>query len=1044
MRRRKRYPTRTDYLVPLLVAAFTGFTEVTGISALAKRFMKKRKPKQLKKHEPVRIVNPGDAATARVHPRQGVKIVLDSPVSRHSHVSPDATYEVKIKGSEFLFLERVEQNEKGQDVYYFQQKYDLSDWVQISEVFLGEIVIDLVGNTHETKDQCQFVESTIGVYHKLYDTYSDFLVAVNPDATTIKLEPNRTLEVVLFEPTWEETEFSNETWKVSIEDYEVESKGVFLKEIKHSSFNVRLKENNPNVDKVDGYPILLRHKPAINCVLPPVWKEQWASEAVNKKIPGKQTHFWFAFTDKSIKEMSGMKNGNYVVCRITLTGQNKTNSSMEVVKREFIVMLHKHGKPVGRAMQTTQRTSLPALLYGTNSSSPLKRDFIKHLDDKPNNPISVFTNPGSTENIDFHIGYGKVIVELAVPKAHWPDEPDDALWELKNVTTPTSTNEQLLDVETLPVIEKFGVRYQRYKISRKLGSATGPLGTVELEYPQKKHLPNGSRRLSCWMEFKQKPTSAIYSGSTGSSCNYSGCAGGTHYKTGVGPYQTPKLSGVLIEEIACLTLDDLSKGEKTRKLSDVSNYSGWDGYYYGYNYESVMSSVADAKKKEQPQRLLPPTSPNPGLLRTITGTSTTTATTAITPVNGQLIIHNPAHMEEIVLGVGQELVLMLSQPEFVLTKKEDQDKSRGELWGVNPLTIAGVRPKVVTHKVHPAGSTQFRQEVVIEISTETLPAHKGKVSAGALSLTCSSTNRIIRISVNKQLDTSIEPVYHNTEFLSEIVFHEANKRRHMLIKDWSHGSNLLIKQSDVIYVNAPTDMPDGWDDWGIQFVPEAIPSNLWWKFPDAVKNNVNQANPWFVDDAPLFQNNTLFFRPTEHMSQNFKPLMEAIRNHTKENYLHIATAIFRSHKVEEIEDAKSLVETSVKVRRDLLIYLEIDRTRPMQQGFTKTKTASHNSVWLSTGKIVPVNNPANGAVISAELGEEIHFQLPLRRSDDNNASYVWICSEHPTLLYSLGTSANGLDDVFKFRSKYAGEGHIVFKNPKEEKKIRVKISPKKS
>jgi hypothetical protein len=42
MRRRKRYPTRTDYLLPLLYAAFTGFTEVTGISALAKRFMKKK------------------------------------------------------------------------------------------------------------------------------------------------------------------------------------------------------------------------------------------------------------------------------------------------------------------------------------------------------------------------------------------------------------------------------------------------------------------------------------------------------------------------------------------------------------------------------------------------------------------------------------------------------------------------------------------------------------------------------------------------------------------------------------------------------------------------------------------------------------------------------------------------------------------------------------------------------------------------------------------------------------------------------------------
>lgn len=1034
MGRHKRYPTRTDYLVPLLVAAFTGFKEISGISALA-RFMK-RKQKQLKKHEPVRIVNPGDAATARVHPRQGVKIVLDLPTSRHSHVSNDAKYEVKIKGSEFLFLEKIEQNDKGQTVYYIQQKYDLSDWVQISEVFLGEIVIDIVGNTHETKDQCQFVESTIGVYHKLYDTYSDFLVAVNPDKTTIKLEPNRTLEVVLFEPSWEEEEFSNETWKASIEDYEVESKGIFLKEIKTSSFNVRLKENNPNGDKVDGYPILLRHKPAVNSLLSATWKEQWTSAAANKKVPGKQTHFWFAFTEKSIKEMSGMKNGNYVVCRITLTGQNKTNSSVETVKREFIVMLHKHGKPVGRAMQTLERTSLPALLYGKNSS-PLKREFIKHLDDKPNNPLSVFTNPGSTENIDFHIGYGKVIVELAVPKAHWPDEPDDALWELKPVTTPTSTNEQLLDVETLPVIEKFGVRYQRYKISRKIiAGQTGPLGTVELEYPQKKHLPNGSRRLSCWMEFKQKPTSAIYSGSA--SCNYSGYTCGTHYKTGVGPYQTPKLSGVLIEEIACLTLNDLSKGEKTRKLSEVSNYSGWDGYYYGYNYEAV--TVVDAKKKEQPQKLLPPTSPNPGLLRSITGTSTTTPTTvATTPVNGQLIIHNPAHMSEIVLSVGQQLVLMLSQPEFVLSKKEDQDKCRGQLWGVNPLTIAGVRPKVITHTVNPIGSTQFRQEVVIEISSETLPAHKGKICAGALSLTCAATNRIIRISVNKQIDTSAEPVYHNTEFLNEIVFHEANKRRHMLIKDWSHGSNLLIKQSDVLYINAPTDMPDGWDDWDVQFVPEAISSNLWWKFSNDVKNNVNQANPWFVDDAPILQNNTLFFRPVEHMSQQFKALMDSIRNHTQEKYLHIATVIFRSHKIEEVEDSKSLVETSVKIRRDLLIYLEVNRPIPLA---TKPVTTKPYSSWLSKETIIPVSNPANGAVISAQVGEEIHFRLPMVRSDDNRASLVWTCQQHPTILYNVGTKSELLDDIFRFRSKMAGEGDIVFKNTKEERKIRIKVSPK--
>src|SRR4051812_16267064 len=133
----RQHPTRFDYLVSFL----------SGI-------MRKIYPKRLRKYNPVRICSPMDMHTARLHSRQGLKLVLDSPQS-YGNVSEGAEYDVHTT-SPYLTLDEVGLNHKNQHVFSFIQKYDLTNWSEVSEMFLGEVRIDIVNNQHENKDDCKY------------------------------------------------------------------------------------------------------------------------------------------------------------------------------------------------------------------------------------------------------------------------------------------------------------------------------------------------------------------------------------------------------------------------------------------------------------------------------------------------------------------------------------------------------------------------------------------------------------------------------------------------------------------------------------------------------------------------------------------------------------------------------------------------------------------------------------------------------------------------------------------------------------------------
>lgn len=128
--------------------------------------------------EAVRVRNPlSENTVVRLHPTQ--ELILE--------ITPDAGVVDVDYDSKFFFLDR-EVTDDSVTQFVFKQKFDLSNWSEISSMYLGEVFV-LRENMYLSL--CVILNS---------QSKPNILTVVNPLGCQLKLRPTQILEVVVFDP----------------------------------------------------------------------------------------------------------------------------------------------------------------------------------------------------------------------------------------------------------------------------------------------------------------------------------------------------------------------------------------------------------------------------------------------------------------------------------------------------------------------------------------------------------------------------------------------------------------------------------------------------------------------------------------------------------------------------------------------------------------------------------------------------------------------------------------------------------------------------
>lgn len=975
------------------MALFTATVE--GLTGTMKKFY----PATLKKPKPVRVINPIGIHSARLHARQAIKLVLSPLQSWSQYVSADAKQEVTLS-SDYLFIERVEEDNKGQTVYHIGQKYDLSKWAGVSECYLGEIYVDIIGNDHKEAHKLKYDGGTICVFHVPESKNDDaVLTTVNPNEQTIKLEGHRVLEVVLFERDWSNPS-CREKWTPTIDDIDVDGQDIQVKILHQATFET--KDLGNDKIKHGEFSLIGRHTPdTVNSQLPDKEKAYFEGELSRQEVPARQHHFWLAFTEESRKRIAHLKSGDYACAKIKFEGDAQIEGDHQRSGRTFILMVSKHGKPV--SSNTMFGLTTPRL-----PENKVEREFDRTR--------CILKNPGNTETVDFRSGFEDVLVEIATPQTYWAEEPSEAKWQIT-----FEGGEDKLDLTHLNPETRSGVTYQRFRVTRKAGAGTnfvesGSLGAIKVLYPPKRNHMSASKRIGFWMNWNTNKRSKssraydVYSCGTGSSGSYSCNGEFKHWKQGLGYFNpnSMKLAVVAIEEVPFTTLAD---GAHTMKTRYTSYASGND-----YNYQSHDTSKKNGSLG----------SPNSGASRTSgSGGSTTTRTITGTAVGTEAIeLFNPPHMFEVTLNPGQPLILRLTPPEEQVSDML-REKCKGEVWTVSPMPVADIKPVIEYQKIVQVGTDKFRQEIKVNPpDMSRLPSASGDCTGGCVKLECSAQNRVVRIRVRKEATERSYEASFKGKFLKDMPTHEANNRKYVYADNWAHGNGVMVGQNEILYVKNPPAVEDFGGEWSVQLIQHGVPGEIWEKMSDRIKQVVDRNRPWFNREYPAEMRGTLVFKPLKDTATNMlATLVEEIGKATKMPYFPVATLVYENVKTEQQEHEDQQLEAIVRVRKELHICVETGYKGP-----AKVPDAAQ-SVWW----------PKNNQEVTIKRGEEVTVNLKpvMTTFGDECEELRWQVASYPTLMEERESKEKHETDKdsFTFRANHPGTGWLAFRCHGRELKL---------
>lgn len=939
--------------------------------------------------KPFRVINPTvPMHVANIRPRQPLHIVLSDPCLVASCCSQDAVFEVEID-SDYLVLDNISYNGLGQEIYAIVQKYDLDSWSEAGETYLGDIVVRIKNNNHENAKSCSFEESRVKVV--LVDTMDRRITTViNPHGAEVKMKSHNLLEVVVSEESWNnfgehgklQSDGYDDDWKVEVKDYEIEQEGIYLKTIKNSVLYQTV--SDPEA-KVQDESILQRFKKVANPKLKEKVRQAVEKEITETKLPCREHHFFFTFSEESRKRINKLKGGCYRLAKVTLIGRCKKNPEL-CVTRDFTLHLSIHGKK-----------KMPH----TGLHVERKLELSKRVYDKSR---SCLINPAHVEQIDFHVGYEEVVIEIAHPSLWWAGEPDHARWKIE-------VDDQFIALENLKLTDKGefwrgGITFQRVAV--EIEDKTEPpenkfLGAIKVIYVPRQSSHDGVKRISCWMEpHPGKTKKVIPVHSTGGKQE--------HFKLGRGWYKDgdkPERAKVHFEEVTGATLES---GASTRKMTSIyvppsyrEDYEWGSGHAYVGLYQSAKKNGSVTTNQRGSQ-----TSISQSNIEISTSSSATQKSIPNTTNEGKSgvvrepkVVYNPSHLQDIGVDEGTELIIRMSSPSALLN-----GKCEGEMWSVSEKTISDQKPTIKSHHIFKNDVKSFFQEIKISLD-KNVSLSTGIHQAGGLSISCSESTRLVRLHVNQLNRHDSEVVWGlppGVEFVEPQAKHEANDKRYYFVSNWQHNNAVIISENDVLYVKSPS-VSDNWnpDNWSMQLVQHEIPIKVWEKLAQQNKAMMDRRKPWFVKYPPTHLTQTICLKDLNMQQPMIADVLNNLAHITNLDCFPIATLVFENNRhVENKVAATSLgdLEVNYKLKRVLHICADLKGRRKDRK--------THNMV-----------EPLGDSEIEVNPGDRLNITLRAEwlepmRTGDGYKEVNWCPSTYPSFAPYKGTDSCSSQNVFKF------------------------------
>lgn len=350
----------------------------------------------MKRYSSVKIQNPTtDGHSVRLLPFQSFELIF-------SKYNSTDVFDVSILGTLITLVER--QESPTHVTYKFEQKYDFSEWVEISNLFLGNVVITT------KSDKIRLCIYCIG-------SKDQILTVINSDGFLVKMEPHQLLQVVCYDK-------SNSLVEWKIED---------LDKMKC----VRCETVANDFPKVYDNKALFCPEPRSNS-LPrnPNVKEEFFSNNVVSVCTTTEYHFWMCLSISEFVKTYNRPDGFYPLGFISLKEEGFEYQSINKIELMLNVRSKKKAK-----LENCSSILRIASQWRERSLSYSRRSLL---------------NPLLIENISMADSDGWFYLEVPTPRQYYPCS-SDCDWKM-------GTLEQIKCFELKPRFIN-GVKIQRFLLS---------------------------------------------------------------------------------------------------------------------------------------------------------------------------------------------------------------------------------------------------------------------------------------------------------------------------------------------------------------------------------------------------------------------------------------------------------------------------------------------------------------------------------------------------------------------------------------------------
>jgi hypothetical protein len=882
--------------------------------------------------------------------------------------------------SQFLIIES-HANVKGVDIYIISPKYDLKEWAKYSEVHVGDIEVELIGNTHP---EAKPFHVSICVIQYANDDKNDVITTVNPVGNHLKLESHQVMEVVCYEREWSANQNFSDQW-----DFDLAHRELFLQLVKHEVLGDKYE---PPVE--DGIFVLKnRYHLTVNPKLDDICRQLVETELENSCPPIREHHWWFAFTKTSQEKINKSSNQLCNVCDATFNGMYRdvSNSVTSNIRRSVFVHLNINAK--------RKNKMYPSLI--DESSVEGKMELCRRVEDR-NKEKGLLINPSGLEHVDFNYDFKELIVEVIQPNVFWVDLKDEDRWKFyidESISSPKFVN-----IQEMNDFYRSGRRWQRIKITHIFTHNAGEskhLGTVKIICHNKENCGGSVKNLSCWMTPDGKNKAII-----------TNLPSRTYEKKFGNSYQTPynshrsrhedfhsrhphdgKFHGVLslskveMEEIDFASLEEK---EKYKKMSEVVDLKKKEALQTGENFP-----LCPRKKQEQSESV-------------IEKQESTRFTNDGRPT---LVVLNPAHMDDIEFHCNQKILLKFPQ-------KAQIDSA--DLWRVAYDDVLKVDIEQNGNTIY---GKQIYQEITITPHREVIPTVPGRHSVGSILLRRGEDDAILLMLTAKVSEEDL------VSKVMKVANSWTTQSKHRIVSQWLHNDSVVISPIEALYVRN-TESHSDWNSsrWQVMVEQQPLPKSVWDKLGGAYKQSC-----WFTNAPPMsFNKENVLLHPVMSNKAN-AVVIKLLAEELKIDRFLIAKITFRNtcwkHNI-RTNTPYGLIENSCKLEKTIGVFLSLKVPEKKPLVVISPKDEQEVSIGVDVEDICVKLIPDWVTVKSEESSREIESP--------------WMLTGLPGFIsYKTVIPRDGGFNSFNFTviddAVRPAKGHIKFHCNEKERKILVEL-----